>query len=174
MSTTLTPEQSIELLERCHGRMMRRYLTRLTGDFQRAEDIYQETLVRAWKHPEERDARGCYALPWLFTVARRISIDYLRATAIRPAEVSDSHIPAARGGADTTDKLLAAHEVRRALATLPSHQRQIIYEMYFLDRPAQEIAERLDVPLGTVKSRAHYAVRTLRKTLTEPGLATAA
>jgi RNA polymerase sigma-70 factor (ECF subfamily) len=107
-------------------------------------------------------------------VARRISIDYLRAAAVRPTEISDEHMSSEYGDADTTGSVLAAHEVWKALGMLTKEHRQLIYERYFLDRPAKEIAERMGVPVGTVKSRVHYAIRALRNTLTERDFATAA
>src|SRR5260370_1255810 len=80
-------DESIAGVVRQHGAALSGFLRRLArGDHQRAEDIYQETLIRAWKHPEYRQEGVATNRGWLFTVARRISIDQLRAAAVPPAE----------------------------------------------------------------------------------------
>jgi RNA polymerase sigma-70 factor (ECF subfamily) len=163
-------EESIAQVERSHGRALRGYLTGLAGgDYRRAEDIYQETMIRAWKHPEQRDSAGRYGRQWLFTVGRRICIDQYRAAGRRPAEVPDDELAARSQGQDRIERLLTAGEVKAALGTLSLQHREVIYEMYFMDRPATEVAERLGIPLGTVKSRTYYALRHLKNALAERG-----
>src|SRR5260370_14732967 len=88
-------DESIASVVRQHGAALSGFLRRLArGDHQRAEDIYQETLIRAWKHPECRQEGVATNRGWLFTVARRISIDQLRAAAARPAEAGGEHLAA--------------------------------------------------------------------------------
>ncbi len=169
-SPSLTAEQSIALLECHHGRALRSYLTRLTGDPQVAQDIYQETLIRAWKHPEQRDEHHRYARPWLFTVAHRISIDRLRAAARQPATVISTHLHDMPDSADRIGSALARQEIRTALKTLNAPHREIIHELYLMDRSINEVAERLGIPSGTVQSRAYYALRSLRNIFNDRGL----
>jgi RNA polymerase sigma-70 factor, ECF subfamily len=155
-----------------HGAALLRFLLRLThGDRERSEDIYQETLLRAWNHPECYQEGAWLSRKWLFTVARRISIDQLRATAVRPALVSDERqLDVARDPVDHVDRMLLAGEVRAAMATLSAAHQEVIREMYFQDRPAAEVAERLGLPEGTVKSRTYYALRALKDAMEQRGL----
>ncbi len=164
-------DESIASVVHQHGAALSGFLHRLArGDHQRAEDIYQETLIRAWKHPECRQEGVATNRGWLFTVARRISIDQLRAAAVRPAEAGGEHLAAVPDPVDQIDRLLVAGEVRAAVRTLSPHHREVLREMYFEDRPAAEVAERLGVPVGTVKSRTYYALRALKDALAERGL----
>lgn len=168
----VTSDQSIARLVHRHGAVLFGYLLRLTcGDRQRAEDIYQETLIRAWKHPECRVEGGTSSRQWLFTVARRVSIDQLRAAVVRPVPVSDErHLAAVPDPVDQIDRLLLAREVRAAVMTLSPAHRQVLKEMYFEDRSASEVAVRLGIPAGTVKSRTYYALRALKDALAERGM----
>jgi RNA polymerase sigma-70 factor (ECF subfamily) len=171
----LTPtasDEAIAQLVSWHGAALLRFLLRLTkGDRGRSEDIYQETLLRAWKHPDcYREGPGS-SRQWLFTVARRVSIDQLRATAARPALVHDERqLAVAPDSVNHIDRMLLAGEVRAAVATLSAAHQQVLQEIYFQDRPLTEVAERLDLPVGTVKSRTYYALRALKAALVERGL----
>jgi RNA polymerase sigma-70 factor (ECF subfamily) len=145
------------------------YLLRLTrGDQHRSEDLLQETLVRAWEHPEARGPDGFWRRAWLFTVARRLTIDQVRAVAARPPELFHEWIDT-RSFPDGVDNLLDAHEIRAAIATLPERLRETLIEVYIRDRSAAEAGEVLGVPVGTIKSRTFYALRALRDALAERG-----
>jgi RNA polymerase sigma-70 factor, ECF subfamily len=146
------------------------YILRLTrGDWQRAEDIVQETLMRAWRHPEAQLPDGQWSRPWLFTVARRIAIDHLRATLIRPVEYGDPRLDERPATEDRIERLLNAQEVRAALAALPQRLRDVLIEVYFRERSVAEAAQTLGIPPGTVKSRTFYALRALRGVLDQRG-----
>jgi RNA polymerase sigma-70 factor, ECF subfamily len=177
----LAPEQAVPAtvcdqgfgqLVDLHGAALRRFLLRLThGDRERSEDIYQETMLRAWKHPECYRQGAWQSRRWLLTVAQRISIDQLRAAAVRPALVSDERqLDVAREPVDYVDQVLLAAEVRAAMATLSVAHQEVIREMYLQDRPAAEVAERLGLPEGTVKSRTYYALRALKDAMQRRGL----
>jgi RNA polymerase sigma-70 factor (ECF subfamily) len=165
-------DQQFAQLVDLHGAALLRFLLWLTrGDRERSEDIYQETLLRAWKHPECYQQGAELSRKWLFTVARRISIDQLRATAVRPALVSDEwQLEVACDPVDSVGRMLLAEEVRAAMATLSAAHQEVIRQMYFQDRPAAEVAERLGLPEGTVKSRTYYALRALKSALQHAGL----
>ena len=152
-----------------HAAPLLRYALRLTsGDRQRAEDIVQETLLRAWLHPEaiaERPAR-----PWLFAVARNLAVDAHRARKARPMEVGEgalSLVPVP----DEADRVLESWAVADALAALRPDHRQVLLETYYRGRSVAEAAIVLGVPAGTVKSRTFYALRALKLALEERGLA---
>ncbi len=152
-----------------HAIPLLRYVLRITdGDRQRAEDIVQETLLRAWQHPEaiaDRPAR-----PWLFAVARNLAVDAHRARRARPAEVGEGSL-ATVAVPDEADRVLESWAVAEALAALRPDHRQVLLETYYHGRSVTEAAAVLGIPLGTVKSRAFYALRALRLALEERGLA---
>jgi len=146
------------------------FALRLTGgDRGRAEDVVQETLLRAWRHPEvvNNSTQGS-ARSWLFTVARRIVIDDWRSRQARP-EVPMA-APPERGRSDDTDQVLQGWLVGDALRTLSAAHREVIVECFYRGQSVAEAAARLGVPEGTVKSRTHYALRALRLALQEMGV----
>jgi RNA polymerase sigma-70 factor (ECF subfamily) len=153
-----------------HGPALLNYLMRITrGDRHLAEDVVQETMVRAWRHPEAQRADGSWSRPWLFTVAYRIAIDQIRAGSARPAELLDEHIDLHAYANDEVDRLLDAREIRAAIVGLPERLRTILIEVYFRDHSVAEAAEALRIPPGTVKSRTFYALRALHDSLVRSG-----
>ena len=153
-----------------HADALWSFCLRLTrGDASRAEDIAQETLLRAWRHPSVlgREPDGVRA--WLFTVARNVAIDSWRARSVRPEESTDPH-DLEVGAPDRTDDLLQQWLVVDALRSLSTDHRAAIVECYYGGRTVAEAAERLGVPSGTVKSRLHYGMRALRLALEERGV----
>ncbi|MFE9095845.1 sigma-70 family RNA polymerase sigma factor [Streptomyces sp. NPDC007264] len=166
-----TAEHELAELQREHGRPLFALLLRLCdGDRQRAEDLLQETLVRAWQHPEALRAHDFESVrPWLLTVGRRLAIDARRARQARPAEVGDAILENARVIGDHTERSTAMLDVRRAVKTLTPEHREVLMQVYFHGASVAEAAATLGIPPGTVKSRAHYALRALRRVL--PGYA---
>ncbi|HEY6931814.1 MAG TPA: sigma-70 family RNA polymerase sigma factor [Marmoricola sp.] len=143
------------------------HLTR--GDALRAEDVAQETLLRAWRHPEVL-ARGSDAVrAWLFTVARNVVIDGWRSSSAR-GEVLVEPGTVEQPAGDGTDELLQSWLVADALRSLSPDHRAAIVECYYGGRTVAEAASRLGVPVGTVKSRLHYGMRALRIALEERGV----
>jgi RNA polymerase sigma-70 factor (ECF subfamily) len=165
----ISDEDLVRALYAEHAGALLRYALRMTGgDQQRAEDIVQETLLRAWLHPEaiaDRPAR-----PWLFAVARNLAVDAHRARRARPREVGESAL-ALVAIPDEADRVLESWGVADALATLRYEHRRVLLETYYRGRSVAEAAAVLGVPPGTVKSRAFYALRALRLALEERGLA---
>ncbi len=133
----------------------------------RAEDVVQETMLRAWRHPQVLDQSQGSARAWLFTVARRIVIDDWRTSRSRHEVVTAE--PPEQQVADATDKAMDAAVVTAALRQLSLEHRQVVLECYYRGSSVAEAAKRLGVPEGTVKSRAHYALRALRLALDEMG-----
>ncbi len=156
----------LESLHTEHGPAVHRYLVSLTlGDRATAEDLLQETMLRAWRHYPalSRDPSGIRS--WLFTVARNLVIDAGRARKVRPAEVSPPDLTQVPAAGDAMERVLTAGLVREALRRLSPQHRTVLVELYFTENPAADIASRLGVPEGTVKSRAHYALRALRQVM---------
>ncbi|GAA0614243.1 sigma-70 family RNA polymerase sigma factor [Kribbella sandramycini] len=144
-----------------HGRSLLAYATRLTGDRAAAEDVVQETLVRAWKHAADLNKGAGSVRGWLLTVARNIVTDRARARAARPAEVADVvDRPPVEG--DHSDAVVNTMVVLGALDQVSPEHREVLVELYYRGRSVAEAAQELGVPPGTVKSRTYYALRALR------------
>ncbi|MFV2119554.1 sigma-70 family RNA polymerase sigma factor [Streptomyces sp. Act-28] len=165
-ATTTTDERALEELQREHGPALLNFLLGLTyGDQQRAEDLLQETLVRAWQHPEAFEAPYESMRPWLFTVGRRLAIDARRSRLARPTEIGDGALATTPDPADATESAVAALDVRAAVAELSPAHRAVLERIYFDGLTVNEAAEELGIPAGTVKSRSHYALRALGRCL---------
>jgi RNA polymerase sigma-70 factor, ECF subfamily len=144
-----------------HGRSLLAYATRLTGDRAAAEDVVQETLVRAWKHADDLTGGKGSVRGWLLTVARNIVTDRARARAVRPVEVADVvDRPPVEG--DHSESVVNTMVILAALDQVSPEHREVLVELYYRGRSVTEAAKELGVPAGTVKSRSYYALRALR------------
>jgi RNA polymerase sigma-70 factor (ECF subfamily) len=153
-----------------HASPLLSFAMRLTGgDRGWAEDIVQETMLRAWQHPQALDPRRGPLRPWLLTVARRIAIDQHRARQARPPETGDDALLTLPGG-DDIDRALESWLMADALRSLTPAHREVLLETYFAGRSVTQAADVLGVPAGTVKSRTFYALRALRLALEERGV----
>jgi RNA polymerase sigma-70 factor, ECF subfamily len=155
------PEALITALYYEHGRSLLAYATRLTNDRTEAEDVVQETLLRAWKHPEvlvngQGSVRG-----WLLTVARNIVVDRARARSARPAEVRE-HPANPTVAPDKPEDVVDSMAILDAIDQLSPEHRSVLVELYWRGSSVAEAAQRLNVPSGTVKSRAYYGLQSLR------------
>jgi RNA polymerase sigma-70 factor (ECF subfamily) len=148
------------------------YLVRNGAGEAQAEEIAQEALLTVWRKAALFDASAASASTWIFTIARNLRIDAARREkrggAIR---VDEAEAEFETDDAPLPDARLAAAEaearVRAALAALSNEQREVVRMSYFDDRAHAEIAERLKIPLGTVKSRLRLALNRLRGLMDE-------
>ncbi|TMM39307.1 MAG: sigma-70 family RNA polymerase sigma factor [Actinobacteria bacterium] len=153
-----------------HGDALYAHALRLTnGDRQRAEDLVQETLLRAWRHPEALDPNRGSVRAWLFTTARNLAIDSWRRRSVRVGEVVTDVLPEALTD-DETDRTVEAWLIAEALSRLSTVHREVLVECFYQGRSVAEASARLGVPPGTIKSRTHYALRSLRLVLEEMGV----
>jgi RNA polymerase sigma-70 factor (ECF subfamily) len=106
---------------------------------------------------------------WLFTTARNLAIDAWRRRSARVGEVVTDVLPEPPA-VDETDRAVEAWTVAEALARLSTAHREVLVECFYQGRSVAEAAGRLGVPPGTVKSRTHYALRSLRLVLAEMGV----
>lgn len=159
-------------LYREHAGALFAYVLRLVaGDRFLAEDVVQETLLRAWKSASTLDPGARSLRPWLVTVARRIVIDGHRSRQSRPQEISPAaleQLPAQ----DEMERSLRLMTISDALQDLSAAHREALVETYFRGRTVNEAAAELGLPAGTVRSRVFYALRALRNALEERGVTT--
>jgi RNA polymerase sigma-70 factor (ECF subfamily) len=156
-----------------HAAPLLSYALRLSnGDRGRAEDIVQETLLRAWRHRGALDDSKGPVRPWLYTVAHHAAVDAHRARRARPAEVGDVALEAVPAAVDEVDASLDRLVITDAMASLSIEHRAVLVETYYRGRSVAEAAQVLGVPPGTVKSRTFYALRALRLALHERGVTT--
>lgn len=153
---------AISDIVRTHREPLLAYVSILTGgDRQRAEDVVQETFVRAWQHldrmrPEHGSVNG-----WLRRVAHNLVVDGHRMRSARPREVAID-LAVDRTEEDSSEAVLSTVMVRQALDRLWPGHREAIVEVYLHDRTAVEAADVLGIPVGTVRSRVFHALRQLR------------
>lgn len=160
-------EALLRALYEQHGGAVLAYATRLTGDPIAAQDVLQETLIRAWRHPEALAADRGPIRPWLFTVAARIVVDRARRAKARPREVREPLTePSAHN--DPADKLIESIPLYEAVRSLSEPHRAVVIEVYFRGRTIAETAQTLGAPEGTIKSRLFAALRSLRNELGTP------
>ena len=162
---------SVNALYEEHAAALWRYARRLTSDAAGAQDVMQETLLRAWQHPEVVDDSERSVRPWLYTVARNIVIDERRSLRFR-REVStpDGSGEPERACPDEVDAALDRLLIGEALTRLTPQHRAVIQRSYFQGWTTVQIAADLGIAEGTVKSRLHYALRALRLVLDEMGI----
>ena len=155
-----------------HARALGAFALRLTGgDRAHAEDVVQETLLRAWRDRTVLETTTAGARAWLFTVARRLVIDEWRSSrSNREVLTEEPPEPAVDDPATTADGLVLARLLADALARVSTEHRQVLVLCYFGGRTVADAATELGVPPGTVKSRTHYALRSLRLVLAEMGV----
>ncbi|MGW4063954.1 sigma-70 family RNA polymerase sigma factor [Amycolatopsis sp. NPDC004747] len=162
-------EALMRALHEEHAAALWSYALHLTsGDRIRAEDVVQETLLRAWRSPSVLDQSQGSARGWLFTVARRIAIDGWRSASARSEVPTDR--PPDRVVADGTERAVQGWLVAEALAELSERHREVLLLCYFQGYSVADAALKLGVAEGTVKSRTHYALRALRLVLEERGV----
>lgn len=165
----MSPEtQLIRELHDAHGAALSHFVVGLVGgDEDRAQDVVQETFLRAWRRPSALHAGAGPTRSWLFTVARRIAIDEWRSRSRRPETLTAE--PPEPAGADEVSTIADRQLMIAALRTLSYSHREVLLECYFRGSSVAEAAVRLGLPEGTVKSRTHYALHALRAALDEMG-----
>jgi RNA polymerase sigma-70 factor (ECF subfamily) len=146
-----------------HRRELLAHCYRMTGSVTDAEDLVQETMLRAWQHLDRLNADPRTLRPWLFTVARRIAIDRFRARTVRPLETEPESLEETAEPGEPFERLLDQATVVRALREVNEVHRTALVQVYLMDRTVPEAAVVLGVPEGTVKSRIHHGLRAARK-----------
>ncbi|GGH30079.1 RNA polymerase sigma factor [Alsobacter metallidurans] len=148
------------------------YLTRLGADAGAAEELTQEVLVTLWRKAEQFDAAKSSVPTWLYRIARNRRIDGLRRDRVEFMDPLDAELDVAED--PQTDRMLDLQQreerLRVAMRSLPAEQLDLVRLAFHEGLSHSEIAERANLPLGTVKSRIRLAFGRLRKTLEADGV----
>src|ERR1700744_129710 len=154
-----------------HAKALHGYVGRFCLDRASADDIVQETFIRAWRHLPQLSADERPVRPWLFRVARNLLIDANRAAQARPKTVQEQ--AAGEVGTDSgVEEILDRQLVSAALQHLsPAHQT-VLVETFYRGGTVATVARELGIPHGTARSRLHYALDALRKQLQQNGAIT--
>jgi RNA polymerase sigma-70 factor (ECF subfamily) len=161
-------EAALQTLHARHAPELWRFALRLTHDRELAEDVVQEVLLKAWKDPGLVGRDDAAARAWLFTATRNLIIDKWRSASSRH-ELRDAELPE-QSEADATSVVLDRWLIAEAFSGLSPEHRAVISAAYYEGRTVADISGRLQIPEGTVKSRLHYGLRTLRLLLQEKGV----
>jgi RNA polymerase sigma-70 factor, ECF subfamily len=164
-------EEALGLLMDRYGGQLLHFAHRLVGDMHLAEEIFQDTMLKAWQQAAQFRVDG-HLKAWLFRVARNNAIDHMRKKRV-PVEEYTSCVETAavtfRPDREAERSWLSS-EVYEAIGELPLAYREVVDLRFFHQLCYQEIAQVLGIPLGTVKSRLNYAIQRLTKILQERGI----
>jgi RNA polymerase sigma-70 factor, ECF subfamily len=166
-------EVALAEVYRRHGGAVYGLARRVLDNAAEAEDVTQEVFLRLWNAPDRFDpARGSLR-SYLLAQSHARAVDVIRSQNSRRARESSDAMKTARAGYDMQNEawdLTLAHQVSEALATLPDDERRAIELAYFEGRTYVQVAEILNQPEGTVKSRIRNGMRRMRRILLESGI----
>ncbi|MGW0808558.1 RNA polymerase sigma factor [Nonomuraea sp. NPDC002799] len=155
----VSDEQAVSDCYRAHAPAIRSYLRRFISP-QDVEDLLQVVFADVWRSRERYDPARSQAA-WLFVIAHRRAVDHLRVRRLSTVPLDAVAETATPPGRTPDEELADRDRIRRALAELSHAQRQVIELAYYGELTQQEIAERLRVPLGTVKARTSRGLHKL-------------
>jgi RNA polymerase sigma-70 factor (ECF subfamily) len=164
--TEAADEEGLRAAFLAHSGELYGYARRSLNDTGAAEEVVQETFIRAWRARERFDPDLGSLRTWLFAIERRIVIDHARSRALRQTNPLPEDL--AQIG-DDIEKALVGWQIEEALRRLRPEHRQVLVETYYRGRAGREVAIELGIPEGTVRSRLFYALQSLRLTLDEMG-----
>ena len=137
------------------------------GDREQAEEVVQDVFAQLWRHAGDYDQRRASVRTWLYAIARNRIVDARRRAAARPRSADDDSLDGASEIDAALDQAVLRWQVTAALARLSPAHREVIRLAHYGGLTMREISERIGIPLGTVKSRTSYALRSLRLILDE-------
>lgn len=161
----LDSESSMRAAVKAHSGELYGFAFRALGDPGLAEEVVQDTFLRAWSAGRRFDPGIASLRAWLFAILRNGIIDADRARRVRPGVAStvDASV------ADNIDTLLRSWVVEEALRRLTDEHRDAVVEVYYQGRSAVEVAAAAGVPAATIRSRLFYGLKALRLFLDELG-----
>jgi RNA polymerase sigma-70 factor (ECF subfamily) len=161
------PERSAAFVRRFQARVFGLALT-IVGDANTAEEVAQESLLKAWQHAAAYDPSRGRVLTWLLTITRNVALDVLRMRQQVPMDPSTITGLTTAADEDPEERGLVAHEsvrLRLVLAELPEGQRRAVLLAAFYGRTAREVGDIEGIPLGTAKTRIRTGMMKLRDAL---------
>jgi RNA polymerase sigma-70 factor (ECF subfamily) len=162
--------EAVRALYRAYSAELYGFALNALGERGAAEEVVQEVFTRAWRRAGTYDAARGSVRTWLYQITRHAIIDARRRASARPALArQDAAEPEGPGG-PTIEQAMLGWQVAAALERLSPEHRQVIRLAHFQGLTMREIAERCSLPVGTVKSRTWYALRSLRLVLEEMGI----
>lgn len=170
-------EAGLRAAHRTHAGELYRFALRQLGDAGAAEDVVQETFLKAWRSAASFDAHRGPLRAWLFAITRNLVIDHARRRAVRPVQPVDSRDLVALAGGDggfdgtaaAAEAAMTAWTVEEALRRLSDEHRTVLVETYLRGRPYADVSADLGIPVGTVRNRVFYGLKALRVVLDEMG-----
>ncbi|MFF8812405.1 sigma-70 family RNA polymerase sigma factor [Streptomyces pactum] len=167
----LRTEREVQAAYDLYGGELFGFACKALGDRQLAEDVLQETFLRAWRAPQGFDPRRGSMRTWLFSIARNAVVDAMRRRTAREGAGHSSWdtVPEPPPAVDAVDQLVERIQLDEALKQISPQQREAVVEVYFGGRTCAELAAELGVPAATMRSRLYYGVRALRRVLEENG-----
>jgi RNA polymerase sigma-70 factor, ECF subfamily len=155
-----------ELYRRYSGQLFG-FACNALGDRELAEEVVQDVFAQAWRHAGDYDPRRASVRTWLYSIARNRIVDARRRAAVRPGVAEGTEPETAAELDRTLEHAVLRWQVAAALARLSPEHREVIRLAHYGGLTLREIAQRQGIPLGTVKSRTSYALRSLRLILDE-------
>jgi RNA polymerase sigma-70 factor (ECF subfamily) len=150
-----------------YAKALHRYVEWFGPDLASADDIVQETFIRAWRHLPQLGADDQLVRPWLYRVARNLLIDANRRARSRPVTVEACADLDLRAD-DEFDQVMDRQLVADALQNLSPAHRMVLVETFYRGGTTAMVARQLGIPHGTARSRLHYALDALRQQLQDP------
>jgi RNA polymerase sigma-70 factor (ECF subfamily) len=170
----LDDEDAVHAAYLAHGPELYRFALRGLSDAGAAQDVVQETFLRAWRARDRFDPELASLRVWLFAIARNLVTDHARAAGVRPWQANLVDPPTAQAACGTvedgTEDLLRSWVVEEALQRVSHEHREALVHTYLRGRPHEEVAAELGVPVGTLRSRVFYGLKALRVALDEMGV----
>ncbi len=164
---------AMDLLYDRYSRPVYSFAYRMLGDREHAEDLIQEVFLRAWRRGTRFSETRGSLISWLFSITHNMAIDELRKQQRRPKKAEsaepDALLASIQDSAEPVESqaVLADRQriIRNALVDLPASQREVLEMAYFNGLTQREIAEHLDTPLGTIKTRMRLGLRKLQESV---------
>ncbi|WP_141504202.1 RNA polymerase sigma factor [Paenibacillus luteus] len=160
---------ALEQLYDRYERQIYSFVYRIVKDAMAAEEVVQELFIRVWNSAERLDtgeAAGKIS-SWMFTIARNLSVDWIRKQGRKPLEASEEgvleRVAAFKSTEQEVEHKMLGEQMQEALRELNEDQKQVVDLIYFKGYTQQEVSLNQDIPLGTVKSRVRLALKQLRK-----------
>jgi RNA polymerase sigma-70 factor, ECF subfamily len=162
--------EALRALYRAYAGELLGFALNALGERGAAEEIVQEVFTRAWRHADRYDAARGSVRTWLYQIARHAIIDLRRRASARPSLATNEPLLESATGGDSIEQAMLGWQVAAALERLTPEHRQMIRLAHFQGLSVREIAAQCQLPIGTVKSRTWYALRSLRLVLEEMGV----